>query len=49
MDIVIIEDEQLSADRLVKMLGESVPGAEVVSVLHSVKEGLEFFGRGPAP
>ncbi len=48
MDIVIIEDEQLSADRLVKMLGESVPGAEVVSVLHSVKEGLEFFGRGPA-
>jgi len=46
MDILIIEDEQLSADRLVKLLGESVPEAKVVSVLHSVSEGVEFFNSG---
>lgn len=48
MDVVIIEDEQLSADRLVKLLGETAPGAKVVSVLHSVSEGMEYFGTAPS-
>lgn len=46
MDILIIEDELLSADRLSKLLVEVVPEANVVSVLSSVEDSIEFLNSG---
>lgn len=46
MEILIIEDERPSADRLVKILSECRPDAKVAAVLKSVREGTEYFRSG---
>lgn len=46
MDILIIEDEKPSAVRLVNLLKECCADANVLAVLQSVKEGVEYFGSG---
>lgn len=49
MRIIIIEDEQLTAKKLVGMLGEMLPKAEVLGVLQSVGESVEWFRDNPMP
>ena len=46
MKIVIIEDEQLSADHLAAMLKKADPSAEVLAVFASVKSSVEAFKKG---
>lgn len=46
MEILIIEDERPSADRLLKLLAECRPEAKVTAVLGSVREGKEYFLSG---
>jgi DNA-binding LytR/AlgR family response regulator len=49
MKVVIVEDEQLAACRLEKMVKESLPGIEVVAKLESVEESVEWFSTHPNP
>lgn len=46
MEILIIEDERPSVDRLVKLLAECRPDARVAAVLGSVREGKAYFSSG---
>lgn len=45
---VIIEDEKPAARKLQRLLSDFVD-VEIVTVLHSVEDGLEFFEKNPAP
>lgn len=45
MRVVIIEDEVLTAKDLADTLVKVDPGIEVVSILHSVAEGVSYFHR----
>ncbi len=49
MKVLIVEDEQLTALNLEKMIYELVPDAEVTAVLQSVKDTVEWFGSNPMP
>jgi DNA-binding LytR/AlgR family response regulator len=49
MNALIIEDEEPAAGRLIKLLKEIDPGIEVLDVIVSVKSGVEWFQRHPAP
>ena len=42
MRVIIIEDEELAAERLEKILVETAPGIEVVAKLGSVKESVKW-------
>ena len=42
MKVIIIEDEELAADRLEKMLVETAPETEVIAKLGSVKESVKW-------
>jgi len=42
MRVIIIEDEELAAERLEKMLIETAPEAEVIAKLSSVKESVKW-------
>jgi DNA-binding LytR/AlgR family response regulator len=42
MRILVIEDEALAADRLIKLIKEIEPGAEIVGKLESVREALTW-------
>jgi DNA-binding LytR/AlgR family response regulator len=44
--VVIIEDETAAAVNLRSMIGEIYPDVEIVDVLESVEESVEFFSRG---
>ncbi len=46
MKVIIIEDELLSADLLVRILGKTDPSIEVVAILDSVKASVEAFQNG---
>lgn len=48
MNIVVIEDEQLTSDDLIDILGELEPEATIVGVLKSVQEAVSFFEKSPA-
>jgi DNA-binding LytR/AlgR family response regulator len=48
MDILIIEDEILAADRLEKMLLEVEPSANVVAKIGSIKSSVEWLSRNRA-
>lgn len=48
-NILIIEDEKLNADRLKRLIGMIRPNANIVAVLDSVLESLDWFGRFPMP
>lgn len=49
MKIVIIEDELLVADDLVSNLKQINSDVEIVSVLSSVKEAVDYFSANPQP
>lgn len=49
MKILIIEDEMLAAQALQKILGEVSPGIEVLGVIETVEESIEWFGNNDMP
>ena len=49
MRVIIIEDEQLTAQKLVGLLKELMPDAVVMGVLQSVSESIEWFGNNLMP
>ncbi len=49
LDILIFEDEQLSAERLEQLLARLDQNLEVVEVLSSVKQGVAWFKSNPNP
>jgi two-component system response regulator LytT len=49
MNIVVIEDEQLTAEDLVDTILRINPNARVVKILNSVKSAVEYFTHEPAP
>ncbi len=49
MNILIIEDEQLTAQNLARMVGGLVPDAVVVGMPGSVAESVAWFGANPMP
>lgn len=49
MKIVIIEDEKLTAKDLEHVILEVAPESEVVQILYSVKQALEYFEQHPTP
>jgi two-component system, LytTR family, response regulator LytT len=48
MKIVIIEDEKLTAKDLAKTIKGIEPDIEILALLHSVEEAIEFFKTKPA-
>lgn len=47
--ILILEDEEAAAKRLQKLIGEMLPEANVLAIIPSVKNGIEWFtGNEPA-
>jgi len=48
MKVIIIEDEELAAERLEKMLFETSPGTEVIARLGSVKESIKWLTSNKA-
>jgi len=49
MKILIIEDEQLAAQRLENMIISTQPQIEVVAKLESVEESVDWFRKNPHP
>jgi two-component system response regulator LytT len=49
MKILVIEDEAPAYRRLIKLIGECDTMAEVVGIIQSVKDGLEWFRRNALP
>lgn len=47
MKIVIIEDEKLTAKDLEQAIHEVAPDAQIVAILYSVKQSVEFFQTQP--
>ena len=46
---IIIEDEIIAAQNLKGMLADAVPGAEVLAVLRSIEESVEWFRQNNIP
>lgn len=49
MNVVIIEDEHLTAERISSLLREIDPGIEVISIIDSVKRSVEWFSSNEQP
>jgi two-component system LytT family response regulator len=49
MHVVVIEDEHLTAERIATLLRQIDPGIEVVSVIDSVKQAVEWFSSNQQP
>jgi two-component system LytT family response regulator len=49
MKILIIEDEKLAADRLMKMIREIEPTAEFLATIVSIQSAVEWFRHHPDP
>lgn len=49
MKVVIVEDEHLAAEKLMQQLHTAAPEAEVVAVLESVEESVNWFAEHPTP
>ncbi len=49
MDIVIIEDEKITADDLVQTIQSVVPECKIVAVLNSVKSAITYFEKESQP
>lgn len=47
--ILIIEDEQIAAMHLERLLGELAPEATVIGTLQSIEESVEYFSNNPMP
>ena len=49
MKILIIEDEAPAYRRLIKLISECDSSVEVIGVIQTVKEGMEWFQKNAAP
>ena len=49
MKALIIEDEMIAAKALKKLLGEVSPGIEIVGVLESIEDSVEWIEENPMP
>lgn len=49
MNVLIIEDEKLAADRLIKMILEIRPDSKVLDTLVSVRSSVEWLSSHPSP
>lgn len=49
MNILLLEDEKAAATRMLQLLRELEPQANVLAVLETVKETLHWFKNNPAP
>jgi len=49
LNILIFEDEHLSAERLEQLLARLDQDLEILDVLNSVKQGIEWFKKNPNP
>lgn len=49
MDIVIVEDEKLTAADLEEVILEVDPTSRIIAKLYSVKQALEYFKKNPDP
>ncbi|HLU17216.1 MAG TPA: LytTR family DNA-binding domain-containing protein [Edaphocola sp.] len=49
MNIIIVEDERITAEDLKDIIAEVAPECKVQKTLHSVKEAIDYFRNSPAP
>lgn len=49
MKTLIIEDEELAAERLSRLIVETEPEAEIITTLASVKSAVKWFSENPMP
>lgn len=49
MKAVIVEDEFAAAQSLQRLIGDIAPDIEVVTILQSIEDSVEWFGTNPAP
>ncbi len=49
MKVVIVEDEQLAAEKLQGLIRNAAPDCEVIQILESVEEAVNWFSANPAP
>lgn len=49
MKVVIIEDEQLAAEKLIKLLRKTEPGIQILQVLESVEDSINWFIANSSP
>jgi len=49
MKCIIIEDEKVAAERLVSLIKKCDPSAEVMEIIQSVKNAIQWFNSNPAP
>jgi len=49
MKAIIIEDEELAAQRLKALINECDPGIEVIAMLESICDSVEWFRQNPQP
>jgi DNA-binding LytR/AlgR family response regulator len=49
MKAIVIEDEKLAADHLIRLIEQYKPAIEVVERLTSVKKSVDWFSGNPAP
>lgn len=49
MKVLIIEDERLASERLINLLQELKPQAEIVGNVRSVEAGIDWFEKNEAP
>ena len=49
MKALIIEDEMIAAKALKKLLGEVSPGIEIVGILESIEDSVEWIEENPMP
>jgi two-component system response regulator LytT len=49
MNVLLIEDEELSARQLTQYLAAADPAAKVVGVLKSIEKALAWFAQNPMP
>ena len=49
MKVLIIEDEQLATDKLVKLLHQYDDSIEILDQLETVEDSVDWFIKNPAP
>jgi DNA-binding LytR/AlgR family response regulator len=49
MKVVIVEDEQLASKRLESLLKKAEPGIEILQILESVEDAINWFSQNPKP
>ena len=49
MKVLIIEDERTASQKLKRLLGETDPDIEIIDVLQSVEQSINWFLNHPKP